>query len=329
MKKKLVFTGDHTVIYVNCNYDEYSRLPNVFFIGPSRTSTTFLYDQFKENNNIFVPPIKELHFLSLFDFRCRGPYERGIHHSGVNFEHLAKNPNITIHTRIISSFSDYIELFYASREEKYRIDISPSYCFYSDRVSKNIEKNFKNALIYFTPRDPILRMLSNYSCVFPRHPKTLFTVISEENILLEKSWEFFWSIKKQSIYSNTIKNFHEKGLNIKIIPYEKMFTENPLPDLCFFDFRNKKHVNMSSQSYCVELLDMNDIVICKKDSVYDILEKLNIKSRVSDPFPISQFYEEASTSLIEKLAALFKDDLINILKYIPNIDNIWKTYKYI
>lgn len=327
---KLIFQGHHSTISVNCNHDDLEKLPNVFFIGPSRTSTTFLYEHLRKKENIYVPQIKELHFLSLFDFRCRGPWERSIHHSGINFEELAKKPDSTIHTRIVSSFSDYIELFEGAEQKQFRIDISPSYHFYSERVSNNIEKNFKNALVYFTPRDPILRMLSNYSCLFPRCPKTLFSAINDEDSVLKKSWEFFWALKGQSQYAATVSNFKNKDLNFYIIPYEKIFTEDPFHEIGFFDFRkNDQYVNRSSVASCIELLDDADLIISfEHEKTKKMLANLNITSKISDPFPISQIYSCGSKKLIGRLAGLFYEDVMLVAKEVQCIDKLWGIFNH-
>lgn len=323
----LKFYGIQTSMRIKVDKHQKECLPNVFHIGPTRCGTTLFYNSIRSTSaNSFVTQIKELHFLGSFDRRTRGPLENLIKYSGIDFDYLEKNPKAVIHTKDVTSFSDYIELFINSSKYKYRFDISPSYHFYRKIVSRNIKQNFPQAIIIFTPRDPIVRSLSNYYLLYERNKLTLFDIITNESRMLQKGWEFFWAIRGQSIYYPTIKEF-SSFKNFIFFPFELLSKnsdeKNLLEDKFQFKFSDEK-INSYNPKY-VELIDKCDICVFDDDKDFNlVLDRLKYKGKISDPFHAKEIFSKCSEATIFRVSSLFRDD-IKKLNHVMDIGSIWKT----
>ena len=80
-------------------------LPNLIIVGAAKSGTTTLFDELKQNPNIFIPEIKECRFFSQMPTNFRGGEASKFQNEG---------------PRDIES---YLKLF-ENGEDKYLIDIS-------------------------------------------------------------------------------------------------------------------------------------------------------------------------------------------------------------
>ncbi|HMA68931.1 MAG TPA: sulfotransferase domain-containing protein, partial [Candidatus Mcinerneyibacterium sp.] len=99
------------------------------FVGPYRTGTTWLYEYFKNHSDVSVPyKVKETFFFDK------------------NFE---------------NGYKWYFSHFKKNTEDKLTGDIAPSY-FRSTKAAKRLLNNNPDIKIFFTLRDPVDRIISQY-----------------------------------------------------------------------------------------------------------------------------------------------------------------------
>lgn len=108
---------------------------NLFIIGAAKSGTTSLCEYLTQHSQIFTPNLKEPHFFS--------------------------NIKSTISTTVVENEAKYFQL-YKGRDEKYLIDGSTSYLFFSDLTAKRIKNYNKEAKIIIMLRNPVDRAYSHY-----------------------------------------------------------------------------------------------------------------------------------------------------------------------
>ena len=125
------------------------RLPDVIFIGPLKTATSYIYDYYLHHPNVATSePVKELYYYD-------DHYEQG---------------------------EDwYLKHFSPNSETQVMIDVSPSYLI-DDNAMQRIKKDNPNAKIIMTLRDPMERFSSHVKHhIRHGYPYTGFTDLLEEH----------------------------------------------------------------------------------------------------------------------------------------------------
>jgi hypothetical protein len=113
-------------------------LPNLFIVGQPKAGTTSLAQQLAQHKDVFLPSIKEPHYM------C--------HKEGKAWYYY-KQP-------LVYNKSKYIVL-YAGSKEAYRIDASVHYLRF-ESAAQEVKRLVPGAKIVILMREPISRIISHY-----------------------------------------------------------------------------------------------------------------------------------------------------------------------
>jgi len=91
------------------------KLPNLFIIGVPKAGTTSLYNYLMCNEQVYFPPIKELHFFAKDHLNGRVPF-------------------------CVDSWGDYKELFACAGDSSFIGEASVFYFYYHEYSIKNINQ---------------------------------------------------------------------------------------------------------------------------------------------------------------------------------------------
>ena len=119
-----------------------------FLVGAARCGTTSLYNYLNNNNEIYLPKIKEPNFFSEVD-------------SPKLEDHDLPIPNVSYHSKIINSREVYDTLYTEAKKSQLKGDTSPSYLWDKNTAKKIFNHNPK-AKIIISLRQPLDRAYSHY-----------------------------------------------------------------------------------------------------------------------------------------------------------------------
>jgi len=160
-------------------------LPNLIYIGPDKSGSSWLYFIFKQHKDIYVPTIKDIYF---FDKN----FNKGIEWYVSFFKHNYKG-------------------------EKFICDISHDYLF-SEIAAKNIKNIYnyykKSVILFSNLRDPVDKLWSHY----------LFLVrsgITKESV--ENAIKLYPELIEESMYYRNVKCYKDLfGNDYKIFLFEEL-----------------------------------------------------------------------------------------------------------
>jgi hypothetical protein len=115
------------------------KKPNLFIVGAPKSGTSFLYENLKNNNEIFLPKVKELNYFSYSELVKESYYK--------DFK--------------VKDNKKYLSLYKDGFNKKYLVDASVSYFAYP-KVAKRIKEFNSKAKIIIILRDPVDRAFSHY-----------------------------------------------------------------------------------------------------------------------------------------------------------------------
>jgi hypothetical protein len=192
-----------------------SILPNFLIIGAAKSGTTLLYYLLTQHEDIFMPKLKEPHFLSLGTLKekaaGKGKYSIGIY---------------------IDKIEDYLSLFKDGEKKLKRGEASISYLEFPDITIKNILKYLpekENTKIIIMIRNPIERAFSHYMMKKRDGFENLsfWEAIQPDTIekRLKEGYDFTWNYISLGFYSEKIKKYQNIFPDVKVLIYEK-FIQN-------------------------------------------------------------------------------------------------------
>ncbi len=160
--------------------------PNFLVIGAEKSGTTWLKHVLNEHPDIFVPPIKEVHFFDKDE-----NFEKGI---------------------------KWYSSFFAENREKCCGEITPGYLANSSISAQRIRKMFPEVKIIAILRNPVDRAISNYNMLFAAgiESRLIDEVLRPGDPLVdkgkykEKLKPFFENFPRDSIL---IHNYDDLSLN--------------------------------------------------------------------------------------------------------------------
>lgn len=131
---------------------ENSHKVTLFFVGPPRSGSTFLYDVFRKNPEVFVPSVKEPHFF------CTD-----LHDEIAARRDKAEDRSIqgAIHSQLVTDRPAYDELFARAAGYRHIAEFTPMYLSSRD-AWRNIYDYNPSARIIAVLRDPVERAISQY-----------------------------------------------------------------------------------------------------------------------------------------------------------------------
>ena len=178
-----------------------------FCVGVAKAGTTTLHDLLSLQDNISLPRRKETNYFS-FGISGTPAFTGPLDNSSVN------EPTIT-------SFEEYVNDF--DYEQGSSIgEVCPSYSL--DGAATNIYEHNPEAKIIILLREPVGRAYSNYQHLVRdgREFASFESALAAEADRLARGWEWFWGLKRNSLYFDFVKQYIEQfgRENVKIIFFE-------------------------------------------------------------------------------------------------------------
>lgn len=178
-----------------------------FCVGVAKAGTTTLHDLLSLQDTISLPKRKETNFFS-FGISGKPAFTGPLDNSSVN------EPTIT-------SFEEYVGDF--DYEQGNLIgEICPSYVL--EGAAANIYEHNPKAKIIILLREPVARAYSNYQHIVRdgREQASFEEALTDEANRLAQGWEWFWGLKRNSLYFDLVKTYMEMfgEENVKIIFFE-------------------------------------------------------------------------------------------------------------
>lgn len=207
-------------------------------VGAQKAGTTWLYEILKLHGEVWVPPIKEMHY---FDEKYIG---EGHYSARLNSLITAAQRQLLIREqnrpytrmllekesedliRLAEFFSIYDDVTYynyfirKSGEKKIVGEITPEYALLPKEGFTNIINVFPGVIFIFIMRDPINRYWSQIKMESAMYGMPIDDFIEQNNLL-----DPHLGIPLRSDYMRTIKNMECAGINIsdvKIFFYEEL-----------------------------------------------------------------------------------------------------------
>ena len=183
-----------------------------FCVGVAKAGTTTLHDLLSLQDKISLPNRKETNYFS-FGILGRPEFTGPLDHSSVN------EPTIT-------TFEEYVNDFHYKKGSLIG-EICPSYSL--DGAAENIYKHNPEAKIIILLREPVSRAYSNYQHLVRdgRETSCFEDALAEEDDRLAQGWEWFWGLKRNSLYSDMVKQYIDTFGNehVKVLFFEEFVKE--------------------------------------------------------------------------------------------------------
>lgn len=184
---------------------------NLFIVGTIKAATTSIYNYLNQSNDIYFPPIKELHFFS--DVRS------------VIDENTKFNPDKKQHSRVIKTLNEYNLLYPFKDDYKYFGDCSPTYLSDVNAPFK-LKKYNADAKIVIVLRHPIDRIISHYLMNLNRNVENDSFMDAIKKDLLKVNQQLFIDSKyvKLGMYGEQIERYLKcfDRNNIFILKFEDL-----------------------------------------------------------------------------------------------------------
>ena len=165
-----------------------------FCVGVAKAGTTTLHDLLSLQDTISLPRRKETNYFS-FGILGKPAFTGPLDNSSVN------EPTVTSLDEYISEFEDKPNCLYG--------EICPSY--FLDGAATNIYAHNPKAKIIILLREPVGRAYSNFQHLVRdgREHGSFEDALAAESSRLAEGWEWFWGLKRNSLYYNVVKGYVE------------------------------------------------------------------------------------------------------------------------
>lgn len=219
-----------------------SSKPDFICIGAQKAGTTWLHDVLSQHPDIWLPPIKELHFFDELDRNVKtGIWSRlrDDHWMNKFWRYRVKSVLYNCYkSKKIDHLGWYLKYFLRNRNvrnyqalfaDKYTQgklcgEITPDYAVLSSETIKMVQQCNPDMKIIFLLRDPVDRALSHLKMVFFKHtmfdqPKRAFEELDQEQVL-----NFLEDAKAYGLYTETIDRWQHffKQENVFIGFYDEL-----------------------------------------------------------------------------------------------------------
>lgn len=253
-----------------------------FCVGVAKAGTTTLHDLLSLQDSISLPARKETNYFS-FGLSGKPAFTGPLDNSSVN------EPTIT-------SIDEYIADFDAQQESMIG-EVCPSYALRG--TANNIHKHNPKAKIIILLREPVSRAFSNYQHLVRdgREYGSFEDALSAEADRLAQGWEWFWGLKTNSLYFDTVNEYVERfgQENVKVVFFED-FVQNQEQQLkAVLDF-----IGLDSESTKYEEFNSN------RSGIVSANWRFLHKTLLSEGLLNSMLRTILPESLRKKLGALLK-----------------------
>lgn len=178
-----------------------TRGPDFICVGAQKAGTRWLFDQLAFHPDFWMPPIKELHYLSqgkrflrfarpLHERASRSLRSANRRRARGNERPLAPadiawlEARMWLHKRPLD-LDLYARLF-NPRGDRLSGDICPPYAILPDAEAKAVRERFPKTRIVYLVRDPIDRFWSQYCMILRRHPQATPESLDTVKAFLER-----------------------------------------------------------------------------------------------------------------------------------------------
>lgn len=178
-----------------------------FCVGAAKAGTTTLHDLLSMQDNISLPQRKETNYFS-FGISGKPDFTGPLDSTSVN------EPTVV-------SLDEYENDF--DRKNGALIgEVCPSYSL--NGTSERLYRHNPEARIIILLREPVSRCFSNYQHLVRdgREHGSFEDALALEEDRLAQGWEWFWGLKKNSLYYDMVVEYFEKfgSENVKILFFE-------------------------------------------------------------------------------------------------------------
>jgi len=215
--------------------DKVNTLPNLFIVGAAKSGTTSLHNYLNQHPDVFMCTPKEPHFL-------------------INNE-IGKD-RIPVG---ICSENEYLNLFLAGEEKKYRGESSVMYLMFPEIVIPKINQQFgEECKIIIMLRNPIERAYSGFQHVKRYNEKEDCTDfksawnISEERYFSKPEMTPASRYKELGLYYKQVKSYLDGMKNVHIIIYDDYQNDFKNEMIKVFDFLGINNINIDSDKRHME-----------------------------------------------------------------------------
>jgi len=169
--------------------------PDFICIGSSRCGTTFIYKHLREHSDIWMPPVKEIHF---FNEQCDKPIWN--QWTKLFYKYMIRQAVISLFTPSRKTMLDWIfsvkyltgkrnhnwykSLFYKP-DGMISGDITPSYCKMDEEELRELFEMFPDTKIILMMRNPVDRLWSLATKIFGRKRNRNVSEASVDEIIAE------------------------------------------------------------------------------------------------------------------------------------------------
>lgn len=139
-----------------------TRTPSFLCIGAQKAGTTWLYSVLKRHPQIWLPPVKELHFFDTQELPWSLRVKRAFTHRGMipRWKRLRDQPSRWLYIPYPLWWKWYLALFAPTPPGHITGDMTPSYSAASPKAVQHVAARLPQARILFLMRDPVERVWS-------------------------------------------------------------------------------------------------------------------------------------------------------------------------
>jgi hypothetical protein len=258
-------------------------LPNLFLIGAARSATTSIAKTLSSHHDVYLPQLKEPHFLASYN-----------------------NPNFGRDNICISDFEKYTLLYKGSGDKKYRLDASTSSMYHIDHFLNNAsEFGMGESKIIVVLRNPVERAISHYRMLVrrgieKRDPETALLAKAPE--LIARRWGFdYLGVSNYCIQLHILLNSWRPE-KIKVFLFEDLSDEDFHERLTTFLDRDENNFAPLNQE--------NDSTMWSNNPLYkwtegmpEVRKKLGriLPPTIKDAFKSLRFGEVEEVAIPEKV----------------------------
>lgn len=293
-------------------------MPDFLIIGAQKAGTSSLYYYLKQHPQIYMSPIKELHF-----FTYEGESSHGSSSIAQHNESFA----------VVNNIEDYQKIFQAAPESSVVGEASPSY-IYAPKAAERIKHHIPNAKLIAILRHPAERAYSNFLHAIRHNHEPIQDfkqALHEEETRIRNNSAFLWHYKSKGFYYKQLTRYFAlfDRSQIKVCLYEDLKT-NPagvIKDLFEFLEVDASFEPDVSRKYNVSVVPKNQLLSTVITSLKPIKPALKtlvpdrvrhyVRSQVFDtPPPISP---EMRKHLVKE----YREDILQMQELLGRDLSVW------
>lgn len=157
--------------------------PDFLGIGAQKAGTTWLYHQLKKHPDIYLPPVKDIHYFDRLTYPEYRSKHRQFHRMLKKFVRRGSdNPSWFLNYCFGKVDDDWYRSLFNSAKNRLAGEITPSYTTLRIREIRHVHRLNPNMKLILTMRDPIDRAWSHYRMVL-RKERLVHSELSENDVM--------------------------------------------------------------------------------------------------------------------------------------------------